>query len=61
LDDEVLLGILELGKDRQGEYFPAGFFRDRQGTRLIAKILEGWLKVKAERVVDFGGDACDTE
>lgn len=29
LDDEVLLGILELGEDGQGEYFLAGFFRDR--------------------------------
>jgi len=61
LDDKVLLGILELGEDGQREYFLAGFFRDRQGARLIAEVSEGRLKVKAERIVDFGGDARDTK
>src|SRR5271157_4111539 len=55
------MGILELREHGQGEYFPAGFFRDRQGAKLVAKILEDRLKVKAERVVDFGRDTRDTE
>jgi predicted polyphosphate/ATP-dependent NAD kinase len=61
LDDEVPLNIHELGEDGPREHFPAGFFRDRQGARLLAKVSEGRLKIKTERVVDLGGDARETE
>jgi hypothetical protein len=56
LNNKILLRILQLRKDGQGEHSAAGFFGDRKSTPLIAKVLEGRLKVQAERIVNLRGN-----
>jgi len=56
-DDLVLLGVGQLGEDREGEDFPAGLFGDGKVAGLVAEVGEGFLQVETERVIDFARDA----
>jgi len=61
VDDAVLVGVGQFGIDGKRESFLAGSFGDRKLSRAIAEVGKRLLEVKAERVVDFGGNASEAQ